>query len=205
MNTLLDIFGSVVIAGMLFMLIVKLNLFSNQTSYTSDNELKLIQNTKTLAEIIDYDFRKIGYKYDEVAIQIADSNHIKFYADMQSPEDITGKHGTMDIVEYNIPTLSASTLNPNDIVLNRTIKDIDDNLLESMAGPSLGLIRIKFTYLDASQDTIDYSITNSNLDKIRYIKTEMWVQSTESVTDAFTDSSRYSITYWEFTIYPRNI
>ena len=35
----------------------------SQTSYTSDNELKLIQNTKTLAEIIDYDFRKIGYKY----------------------------------------------------------------------------------------------------------------------------------------------
>ena len=64
MSNLLDIFGSVVIAGMLFMLIVKLNLFSSQTSYTSDNELQLIQNTKTLAEIIDYDFRKIGYKYD---------------------------------------------------------------------------------------------------------------------------------------------
>ena len=41
MSNLLDIFGSVVIAGMLFMLIVKLNLFSNQTSYISDNELKL--------------------------------------------------------------------------------------------------------------------------------------------------------------------
>ena len=78
MNSLLDIFGSVVIAGMLFMMIVKLNLFSNQSGYTSDNELKLIQNTKTLAEILDYDFRKIGYKYNGTAIAIADSNHFKF-------------------------------------------------------------------------------------------------------------------------------
>lgn len=211
MNTLLDIFGSVVIAGMLFMMIVKLNLFSNQTSYTSDNELKLIQNTKTLAEIIDYDFRKVGYKYDGVAIAVADSNHLKFYADMQPPDPTNSKSGVLDTVEYFVskPSEAAGTSNPNDIVLKRTIKD-KDGIIESMEGPSLGLVRIKFTYLGANQQPISYDYTSGNTSPdsipfIRYIKTEMWVQSTEAVTDAFSDSSRYSITYWEFTINPRNL
>lgn|SRR5574338_275550 len=207
MNSLLDIFGSVVIAGMLFMMIIKLNLFSNQTGYASDNELKLIQNTKTLAEILDYDFRKIGYKYNGTAIAIADSNHFKFYADMQPIDSLY--HGTIDTVEYFIgDTLEMSgTMNTKDISLKRTIKQ-GNQIIESMAGPSLGLVRIKFSYLNAAKSIIDYSYLKSTpayLDSIRYIKTEMWVQSTEAVTDAFSDSSRYSITYWEFTIYPRNI
>jgi Tfp pilus assembly protein PilW len=204
---LLDIFGSVVIAGMLFMMIIKLNLFSNQTSYTSDNELKLIQNTKILAEILDYDLRKVGYKYNSTAIAIADSNHLKFYADMQPPDSM--HHGPIDTVEYTVgdTTEMSGTMNKKDIVLKRTIKDATGTL-ESMAGPSLGLIRIKFTYLNASQKSLDYSNLKSipsYLDSVKYIKTEMWIQSTEAVTDAFSDSSRYSITYWEFTIYPRNI
>jgi hypothetical protein len=204
MNSILDFFGSVVIAGMLLIMIIKLNIFSSQTSYTSDNELKLIQNTKTLAEIIDYDLRKIGYKYSGIAISIADSNHLKFYADMQPPDST--HHGIIDTVEYFIskPTEASGTMNPNDIILKRTIKDFSGTL-ESMSGPSLGLIRIKFSYLDDAQKMISYSHTNLYPDSIRYIKTEMWVQSTDGVTDAFTDSSRYSITYWEFTIYPRNI
>lgn len=206
MNIILDIFGSVVIAGMLFMLIIKLNLFSSQTSYTSDNELKLIQNTKTLAEIIDYDFRKIGYKYDNVAIEIADSNHLKFYADMQAP-GIAG-HGTIDEVEYTVgdTTEVTGTINPKDIVLKRTIKiKGGSSPFESMAGPSLGLVRIKFTYLDASQKVISYTNANTYPDSIKYIKTEMWVESSDPVADAFADTSKYSVTYWEFTIYPRNI
>jgi Tfp pilus assembly protein PilW len=206
MSNLLDIFGSVIIAGMLFMLIVKLNLFSSQTSYTSDNELRLIQNTKTLAEIIDYDLRKVGYKHQGTAIVIADSNNLKFYADMQAPD--SSGHGSMDVVEYFVSNASevTGTLNPKDIILKRTIKDSATNsTLESMAGPSLGLVRIKFTYLDAIQQIISYNNANTYPDSIRYIKTEMWVESSDAVTDAFADTSRYSVTYWEFTINPRNI
>ncbi len=53
MSVMLDIFGSVFIAGMLLLLILKLNLFASTASYTSDTELKLQQNAKTLAEIIE--------------------------------------------------------------------------------------------------------------------------------------------------------
>lgn len=199
MSTLLDIFGSVVIAGMLFMLIIKLNLFSSQTGYSSDSELKLIQNTKTLAEIIDYDFRKIGYKYDGVAIEVADSNHIKFYADMQAPG--TSGYGIMDIVEYTVGNTSevSGTVNPNDKIIKRTITTQGGTLLESMDGPSLGLVRIKFSYLDST------NVLTTLPSKICYIKTEMWVEGSDPIPDAYTINSPYSKTYWEFTINPRNL
>ncbi len=199
MSTLLDIFGSVVIAGMLFMLIMKLNLFSSQSGYSSDSELKLIQNTKTLAEIIDYDFRKIGYKYDGAAIEIADSDHIKFYADMHALG--TAGSGTIDIVEYTVGNKveSTGTENPKDIIIKRTITTQGGSLLETMDGPSLGLVRIKFSYLDSA------NVVTTLPSKIRYIKTEMWVEGSDPIPDAYTNNSPYSKTYWEFTINPRNL
>lgn len=191
MSNLLDIFGSVVIAGMLFMMIIKLNLFSNQTSYISDNELKLIQNTKTLAEILEYDLRKIGYRSDStVKFTKADIQEVIFYSDIDS----SGQRN--DVVRYWVDPSSE----PGYLILKRTI-----NGVSLMSGPSLGLDSIKFTYLDVSHDSIRYVDTNNNLDKIRYIKTEMWVQSIYAVKEAFSNDSTFSKTYWEFTINPRNI
>lgn len=196
MSTLLDIFGSVVIAGMLFMMIIKLNLFSKQTSYTSDNELKIIQNTKTLSEILEYDLRKIGYK-SEYATKFKKANiqEVEFYSDIDT---INSKN---DVVRYWIEP----STEPGFQILKRTIKDSIGNILQTMEGPSLGLDSLKFTYFEASGDSIKYAETNSKLDKIRYIKTELWVKSSYAVKDAFSNDSTISKTYWEFTINPRNL
>jgi hypothetical protein len=192
MSTLLDIFGSVVIAGMLFMMIIKLNLFSKQTSYTSDNELKVIQNTKTLAEILEYDLRKIGYRSTQaVKFKEAKITEVEFYSDID--RDSTNLN---DVVRYWVQPSSE----PGYLILKRTINNGSE-----MSGPSLGLDSLKFTYFDSSGDSIKYSDTNSNLDKIRYIKTELWVTSSYAVRDAFSNDSTFSKTYWEFTINPRNL
>ena len=98
MNYLLDIMGSTLIAGIVFLLIFKMNIYTSNANYYSDNELKLQQNVKTLAEIINYDLRKIGYKYDGTAIVTADSTRIQFWADLDAPG--TFGHGVMDFVEY---------------------------------------------------------------------------------------------------------
>lgn len=199
MHVMLDIFGSVFIAGMLLLLILKLNLFASTASYSSDTELKLQQNAKTLAEILNYDLRKIGYKYDGVAIITADSTRIKFYADMQAPGQ-TG-HGTMDEVEYYVSeTELAGTTNPNDIVLVRKV-----NSSETIEGPSLGLVQIRFTYLDSTGVNAVSYLDNANYQKIRYVKTELWVEAADPLNDMITDSLQYARTYWEFTINPRNI
>jgi len=195
MNFLLDLMGSSLIAGILFLLILKLNLYSSNANYYSDNELKLQQNVKTLAEIINYDLRKIGYQCDSTAILTAQPTRIKFYADMDAPG--TFGHGVMDLVEYYLgdSTEATGTANQRDKVLYRIINNTD-----TIGGPTLGLVDLKFSYLDAK------GIATAFLDSIKYVKAEFWVEPYEFVSDNITgqpDSTQF--TYWELTINPRNI
>jgi len=187
--------GSSLIAGILFLLILKLNLYSSNANYYSDNELKLQQNVKTLAEVINYDLRKIGYKYDGTAVVTAEPHRIRFYADLEAPG--TYGHGTVDFIEYYLgdSTEAMGTVNQRDRVLYRIVNHTD-----TIGGPTLGLVDLKFSYLDAK------GLTTAFLDSIKYVKAEFWVEPYEFVSDFMSgkpDSSQF--TYWELTINPRNI
>lgn len=194
MSVLLDIFGSTFIGGMLLLLIIKLNLFSSQASFSSDNELKMQQNAKTLAEIMNYDFRKIGYNHSGTALTVAKKDHIKFYADLEPP-GISG-HGTIDEVEYYLldSTKATGTSNQSDKILVRRVNNGPE-----VAGPSLGLVKLEFSYLDSLNNP------SADLSKIKYIKTEIWIEPTEPANNFVTGKKDSVFTYWEFTIYPRNI
>lgn len=194
MSILLDLIGSSFIGGVLLLLVLKLNLFMSNASFASDNELKLQQNAKTLAEILDNDFRKIGYRYDSTSILVAGKEQIKFIGDLQRPGQ--SGYGIVDTVEYVVrdSTYSPGTTNQNDIILVRVLNNTD-----SITGASLGLVKINFSYLDSlSQPT-------ANLSKIKYIKTELWVEPVEPVNNFVTGQNDSVFTYWEFTINPRNI
>jgi len=195
MNYLLDIMGSTLIAGILFLLIFKMNIYTSNANYYSDNELKLQQNAKTLAEIINHDFRKIGYKYSGTSIVTAQPTRIQFWADMDAPG--TFGHGVMDFVEYYLgdSTEASGTANQKDKVLYRII-----NTTDTLGGPTLGLVDLRFSYLDS------HGLSTAFLDSIKYVKAEFWVEPYEYVEDNLTgqpDSSQF--TYWELTINPRNI
>ncbi len=194
MNIMLDLIGSTFIGGLLLMLILKLNLYSQNASYNSDTELRLQQNAKNLAEILNYDLRKVGYGFDSTAIITADSGRIKFYADMNEPGTVGS--GTVDVVEYFLTDkyYSAQTENPNDKVLIRVLNGTD-----TLSGPSLGLVKLVFSYFDGG-----FNQTTST-DSIKYIKTEFWVESVDPVSSALGQQIGYPFTYWEFTINPRNI
>jgi hypothetical protein len=194
MNVLIDLIGSSFIGGILLLLILKLNLYSQNTSISSDSELRIQQNAKTLAEIINYDLRKVGYNYNNTAIVTADSNKIKFYADMNEPG--TTGYGTIDVVEYFLsnPSKAASTANPKDVVLTRVLNGTD-----TLSGPSLGLVKLVFSYFDKGL------ASTTNLDSIKFIKTEFWVESLDPIEVNFGTQTGYPFTYWEMTINPRNI
>lgn len=194
MGTLLDFVGSAFIGGILFLLVIKMNLFMSNASFASDNELKLQQNAKTLAEILNNDFRKVGYKYDSTAILTAQKDRIRFLGDLERPGQ--SGFGVIDTVEYFVwdSTYASGTSNQNDIILVRVVNNTD-----SITGSSLGLVKINFSYLDSlSQPT-------ANLSSIKYIKTELWVQPTEPINNFVTGQNDSVFTYWEFTINPRNI
>ncbi len=190
MAVLVDILGSSFIGGLVLLLILKLNLFASSNGVSSDNELKLQQNAKTLAEIINYDFRKIGYLYSGTAISIAEPEHIKFYADID-------RNNTVDEVEYYVSdsTKATGTENPRDIILYRKVNGVEQG------GPSLGLTKIKFTYLDVNNNP------TTVLSAIKYIKVELWVESTIREMDSqFVNPKHpYLFTYWEMKINPRNM
>jgi len=191
MNSILDIIGSTFIAGMVLFLMINLNLFSSQISYSSDAELTMQQNAKTLAEIMNYDFRKIGYNFDGTAILIAEEKRIKFVAGLAvtNPAGV----GTIDTVEYFVED-SVGTSNPDEIVLTRVL-----NNKNPMAGPSLGLVKLQFSYEDSTGNL------TTDLAKIKYIHTELWVKPVNRANNFITGNMDSVFTYWEFKIYPRNI
>ena len=163
----------------------------SSAGYNSDNELRMQQNAKTIAEIINNDFRKIGYKQTGTAILNAESKRFKFVGDLERPGN--PGYGIIDTLEYFIQD-SSITNNSDNIILMRVLNNQD-----SIGGPSLGLVKLNFSYLDS------LSSPTNDLTKIRYIKTEFWVKPVDQANDFVTGKKDSVFTYWEFTIYPRNI
>lgn len=193
MQTLLDLLGSFFIGGILLLMIMNFNLYTLSTSISSDKELVLQQNAKTIAEIISRDLRKIGYNYSGTSILIADSNKIKYYADLQPPG--TAGHGVIDVVEFIVlPANQRSGGDSTNVNLIRIINSSD-----TLYGPYLGLSKFRFSYFDK------YGSKTTLRDSIKYVKAEFWVHPTIKFKNVFITPVDSTFTYWELTISPRNI
>jgi hypothetical protein len=182
MSIMLDLMGSAIIAGLMVIMLMKFNIYQSNTRFASDSELQMQQNAKTLAEIIDHDFRKIGYDYDSTAFVQADSERVSFFSDID-------RNGSTDVVSYFIGDTSevTGTTNPKDRILYRVVNS------DTIKGPSLGLTKAKFSYLD------EFYTETTTLSDIKYVRAELWVESIEPVGE------EYIFTYWELTINPRNL
>jgi len=182
MNIILDLMGSTIIGGLILSMLINFNMFQSNSIISSDSELHLQQNAKTLAEILNHDFRKIGYRYDNTAFVEADSERISFYSDID-------RDSTVELVTYMLgdTTEVSGTTNPRDRILRRIV----DN--DTISGPSLGLTKAKFSYFNGS------GVETTTLSEIQYVKAELWIETIEKVKDG------YPFTYWELTINPRNL
>jgi len=182
MNTMLDIVGASLIGGIIFLIIMNLNIYSNEIKFASDINLKLQGNAGTIAEMLDSDLRKVGYNYTGTSILEADSNKFSFYSDIDSS-------GTISTVTLTISdsTESSYTTNPNNRVFYRIVNN------DTSKGAAVDLDKLKFTYMNSlgAQTTV--------LDSIKYIKAEIWYESSAKV------DSNYAKSYWEVTVNPRNI
>jgi len=182
MNILLDLMGSTIIGALIVSMLINFNVYQNNSISSSDSELQLQQNAKTLAEILNHDFRKIGYRYDNTAFVEADSERISFYSDID-------RDGNVNLVTYMLgdTTEVSGTTNPRDRILYRIV----DN--DSLKGPSLGLTKAKFSYFNGS------GVATTTLAEIQYVKAELWIEAIVPV------DGKYPFTYWELTINPRNL
>jgi len=149
-STMLDIIGSIIIGGILMMITWRLSDAATAKTYNNSGELSLQQNLATVAQILEHDFRKIGYCSDwtkfpdpSKAILYADTSEILYVTDLDFDAN-------MDSIRYYLGPASelSGTPNPRDRVLYR----VENNEIPKPS--NLGVTRFNLVYFDASGDVI---------------------------------------------------
>lgn len=193
-STLLDIIGSMIIGGILLSIAWRLSDTATEKTYNNSGDLSLQQNLATIAQMLEYDFRKIGYSADwnklpdpTKAILYADTSSIKFLTDIDSD-------GNLDSIRYFLGPTSelTETENPRDRMLYRVLND------EVPGGSNLGVTEFKMVYYDALGDTIPLPIVNTG--EISSIEINVTVENTAAY------DTLYSTAYWrQIRLIARNL
>jgi hypothetical protein len=185
----LDLAGSFVIGAIVILIFVNLNI--SISANASENLFSgIVQRGLTsAADLIEYDFYKIGYRKSGNKIEIADSNEIKFYSDVDDD-------GVSDEINYSLgdEVSFTETSNPNDFLLTREKNN-------EKPAASIPVVNFKLTYYDSLGQKIDYALlsSQSERDKIRTLKIRMKCESSDMIDD------HYESMEWEKTIKPKNI
>ncbi len=142
--TIFDLVGSVIIGGILLITLFKVNDSATRNTYGFSGELVVQENLVTSVEVLEYDFRKIGYCEDPFAIPnttrailYADSTDITFLTDVDFD-------GIPDTMRYYLgpPSELSGTPNPDDRMLYQEING-------NRAGVNLGITLFKIKYFGA--------------------------------------------------------
>jgi hypothetical protein len=190
MAYLLDILGSVIIAGMVVMILLTVNI--NTTTSSSALLFTTIEQRKITAatELIQYDFYKLGYRISDEKISVADSNEIKFFTDIDNND-------VVDTIHYYVgeTTDLSYTTNPNDKPLYRQ-RNWQDSLLAEIP-----VVDFNLSYYDSIGNSLDYSSLTSaaGRDLIKSIKIKITVESDEMYADEYRTSE------WKKKISPKNL
>ncbi|HRN25846.1 MAG: hypothetical protein IT276_04715 [Ignavibacteriaceae bacterium] len=183
-TTLLDILGSVIIGGVMMTIAYRLSDTITERTYNHSGELTIQQNLATAAQIIEYDFRKIGYCKNwnlipdpTKALLYADTSEIKFYTDIDD-------NGTVDSIHYYLGPTSEliGSGNPRDRLLYRVLNG------EPHKSANLGITQFYLVYFDALGDTLTPPIGING--GVTSIEINLTVES----TDAY--DQKYSKAFW---------
>jgi hypothetical protein len=193
-STILDIIGSMIIGGILLSITMRLNDAATEKTYNNGAELSLQENMATVAQMLETDFRKIGFCADwnkfpdpSKAIVYADVSNIKYLTDLDSDTN-------MDSIRYYLGPTSEllSTPNPRDRMLYRVANN------EAPLTSNLGVTQFRLVYFDALGDTLTPPITTAGL--INSIEINLAVESVAAY-----DTS-YSSAFWrQIRLVARNL
>jgi len=193
-STIIDIMGSMIIGGILLTITLRLNDSATGKTYNNSAELALQENMATVAQIVETDFRKIGYCADwnkfpdpSKAVVYADENSIKFLTDIDYDTN-------MDSIRFYLGPTSEllSTPNPRDRILYR----VENN--ETPIPSNLGVTQFRLVYFDALGDTLSPPITSPGL--ITSVEINLTVESVAAYDTA------YSSAFWrQIRLVARNL
>lgn len=187
-STLLDVMGSLIIAGFISLMVIRANGSISMMNYTYGQDMNVQKGMTTLIEMVEYDFRKIGYcedpdkfPYGAWAIREAGNHNFTFLADIDFDK-------TVDTIKYYTGTKhdARSTSNPRDFPLYRTVNN-------SAPMPMyLGATQFDFEFFDWEGAQIDFPIPmdSASLSGIFSIRLTVLLESTEAY------DSVYTYSYW---------
>lgn len=197
MQYLYDVLGSIIIGGIVMLMLLSFNASVMEGSAVQNFNSIVQANLTTLTDMIEYDFRKMGYRVGSIhdsAIVYADPMRILFKGDIDN-------NGDVETVAYFIgfdkdkgtpKPAPAPTVNPRAMVLYRQVDGV---------GPSqinLGITRFRLAYYDENKVLLKENPV-SVPSRIRSIRLAIDLESTSPYDTIYTGSS------WERTITPKNL
>jgi hypothetical protein len=202
MNVVLDIVGSTVVAGLILLLVFQLNRSMGNMSFQNTLDVVTQENAKTIADMVNYDFYKIGYHDDITSanpiVEIADSNRIKFRADIDN-------NGAVDTVQYYTST-SPYYVHGSSTGFKQLYRTVNNT---GGYGASLGITSFKLTYYDTLGILLNFPTPSDTAlrRRIQSIKIQMTVKNpiASDTTLAATFDTTFAATYWEKWISPKNL
>ncbi|MCX6150997.1 MAG: hypothetical protein NTX22_10765 [Ignavibacteriales bacterium] len=199
-STLIDLLGSIVVGGLLFLILLRMNDTATANTYVYGGELLVQKNLVAVVQLIQYDFRKIGYcanqsQIDPIrSILQADSTSIKFVTDLASPGHNFGD-GIMDTLRYYLGPTSelTGTPNPYDRKLYRVVNS------ETARSSNLGITHFYITYFNSLGDSIPCPIASPG--EIQTMQIDLKIENTavynqRNVYERDRHESQYTSAFW---------
>lgn len=205
-SSMLDIVGSFIVGGALLVMALRLNSQAAEATAIYGGNYILQRNMTALVDILEFEFRKIGYCKDwtKVAdptrsIRIAEMNRIRFLTDIPSSGNPLGD-GNLDSITYWVGATSelASTPNPFDRFLYRQVNNGTPERL------NLGLTQFQFNYFDALNDPVPFPITDPR--KVYLMQVSVAVQTATPYQQEYVmDSSAYDVFWKQIRLVTKNL
>ena len=180
-STVLDIIGSLFVGGLLLLILFRLNNTAASTLYNSTSELNVQQAMVSVVQVMESDFRKIGYCKDwtkipdpSKSILYADSTSIKFLTDVNND-------GVVDSLYYYVGSTSAlsNTRNKRDRLVYRVVNK------DEAKTANVGITKFTFKYYDALGNPINESPVSVPA-LIKSIQIDLQVENSEAWDSVYT-------------------
>lgn len=173
-STLIDIVGSSIIGGMLILILFRTTDSTSENTFMYGGELITQQNLVAVVDLLEYDFKRIGYCEDPLrvpnayqVITAATDTSIEFLTDLAINKDDPRGDGNIDTLIYELGEVITETPNPNDRWLYRYKKG------EDKFSANLGITDLRFTYYDVFRREI---ANLSNVSDISLIQIDLRIE-----------------------------
>ncbi|MEK7727061.1 MAG: hypothetical protein AAB354_01545 [candidate division KSB1 bacterium] len=182
MNSMLSLTGCAVIGGIFLLSLFGFQADLRDHAFSNTNDLIVQQNAIAMTELLESDFRQIGFGVDSLMVASAGANAISYFADLNDD-------GAVDLVAYSLSDAAAAaeTSNPRDKILYRTVNGA------VQVNAALGVTDFRLKYFD-----LNGNVTN-NLSQIKIIEMTLEMESTTSY------DGKYAHFFWRKKITPVNL